>query len=183
MADLAALLDASVIIPAPLNDTLLLAAEAELYRVYWSDDILDEVQRNLVVAGLTTPDQAAKRVAAMRRAFPLALVTRYHELIGQMTNHPKDRHVAAAAIVAGASVIVTSNRRDFPEPALSPHQIVAQSPDEFLLARDDRAPARMTAVIERQASILRQPPMTARGILDHLADHAPQFATRLLTRV
>jgi hypothetical protein len=35
-----------------------------------------------------------------------------------MTNHPKDRHVVAAAVECGAHVIVTSNLKDFPPAAL-----------------------------------------------------------------
>jgi predicted nucleic acid-binding protein len=182
MANHDALLDASVIIPAPLNDTLLLAAEDRLYRVVRSDDTLEEVERNLAAAGLTTPAQAARRIAAMRRAFPRSAATGCRSLIERMTNHPKDRHVVAAAVATGVTVIVTINLRDFREKALAPHGIVAQLPDEFLLARDDRAADRMTAIVARQASILRQPSMTPLDVLDHLSPCAPRFAKRLMPR-
>ncbi len=45
---------------------------------------------------------------------------------------PNDRHVLAAAIVAGADVIVTCNLRYFPVQALDPYEIEAQHPDEFV---------------------------------------------------
>jgi hypothetical protein len=35
-----------------------------------------------------------------------------------MTNHPKDRHVLAAAVRASAEVIVTSNLSDLPVPEI-----------------------------------------------------------------
>lgn len=41
-----AVLDACVIFRAGLRDTLLRAASAGLYEVYWSDIILQEVSRN-----------------------------------------------------------------------------------------------------------------------------------------
>lgn len=44
---------------------------------------------------------------------------------------PDDRHVLAAAIKAGAQVIVTRNLKDFPETDLQPWDIEAQSPDAF----------------------------------------------------
>jgi predicted nucleic acid-binding protein len=182
VADLAALLDASVIVPASLNDTLLLAAEAGLYRVHWSADILDEVQRTLISDGMATFDQAAKRLAAMRHAFPGAMVVEYQAMIDQMTNHPKDRHVAAAAVAAGANVIVTSNLRDFPQASLVPYGILAKSPDDFLIDLDDSAPALLTRIVVRQAAGLRRPPASPEEVLDHLSLHAPLFAARLLAR-
>lgn len=183
MANLAALLDASVIIPASLNDTLLLAAEAGLYRVYWSAGILKEVERNLVEHDLTTPELAAKRIAPMPHAFPGSTMIDYHHLVEQMTNHPKDRHVFAAAVAANADVIVTTNLRDFPDDSLSPHRLTAQSPDEFLMDLDEEAPAQMTKLVQLQASNLHRPPMSPLEILDGLALHAPQFAERLASRI
>src|SRR5687768_8830195 len=89
-----AVLDTSVLLPMPLCDTLLRVAEQGLYRPVWSDDILDELVRNLTEwAGATAAD---KRVAAMRTVFPDACATDYQHLSEMMTNHPKDRHVLAA---------------------------------------------------------------------------------------
>jgi hypothetical protein len=50
-----------------------------------------------------------------------------------MTNHPKDRHVLAAAVRAGAQTVVTFNLKDFPDTALAPWNVAAQSPDDFLI--------------------------------------------------
>jgi len=47
----AAVLDASVLYPLPLRDTLLRIAETELYDVYWSEHILHEVVRNPIADG------------------------------------------------------------------------------------------------------------------------------------
>ncbi len=41
---------------------------------------------------------ARYREAAMRKFFPHALVNSDQPLISQMGNHPKDRHVLAAAL-------------------------------------------------------------------------------------
>lgn len=94
-------LDACVLYPAYLRDTLLSAAEADLYDPRWSDDILADVERNLV-ADVLTPEQVRHLIAEMCAAFPDALVHDYEALVPAMRNHPKDRHVVAAAVRAQA---------------------------------------------------------------------------------
>ena len=173
-----ALLDASVIVPAALADTLLRAAAARLYELIRTDDILAEVLHTLVADGFTTEEGARRRIEAMRDAFPWAGVGDYRDRIDSMTNHPKDRHGLAAAVAVGASVIVTSNRRHFPRHALIPYRIEALTPDEFLIRLDDIDHLAMTTILRTQAADLRRPPMTVRDVFTNLAIHAPTFAAR-----
>jgi predicted nucleic acid-binding protein len=179
---LTAVLDACVLIPVSLCDTLLRAAGADLYRPLWSDDILEEVRRNLAEHSLTGEPDAARRVAIMRRAFPEATVGGYRNLIGGLTNHPDDRHVLAVAVKARARVIVTDHLRHYPDGALDPYGIRALSSDAFLLHLDGLAPERMIDLVHRQAHALRRPPMTVDEVLDHLAQFAPKFVERIRSR-
>jgi predicted nucleic acid-binding protein len=117
-----ALLDTCVLYPAYLCDTLLRLAEAETYRPLWSADILAELRRNFVEAGISV-DRVDRRIANMSHSFPDAMVTGYESLMEGLANDPKDRHVLAAAVRANAEVIVTFNLRDFPEPALKPYDV------------------------------------------------------------
>jgi len=48
MLSLTAVLDACVLFPASLRDTLLRAANADLYGMRLTDEILEEVSRNLI---------------------------------------------------------------------------------------------------------------------------------------
>ncbi len=176
MATLGAVLDACVLIPAALRDTLLRAARRDLYRPHWSETILEEVRRNLVAAGMVTPQQAQRLVDTLLARFPRALTTGYELLIPRMTNHPKDRHVLATAVRAHAQVIVTFNLRHFPEEALAPYGVVARHPDAFLTDLADRAPDLMVQTIERQAAALRNPPKSYDDILDNLTGQVPRFA-------
>lgn len=80
----------------------------------------------------------AERVERTRRLLDAStldcLVTGYEDLIGGLVlPDSNDRHVLAAAIVAGADVIVTRNLEDFPPEALGKYGIEALHPDEFLL--------------------------------------------------
>jgi hypothetical protein len=130
--DFAVLLDACVLIPMPLADTLLrLAAGPRLYQAKWSDQIMSEVSRSLQEKFGLSAQKAMYRESEIRRHFPEAWITDYEDSIPAMTNHPKDRHVLAAAARAGVKVIVTYNIKDFPRSSLAPYSITAQGPSTF----------------------------------------------------
>lgn len=173
---LKAILDACVIFRATLRDTLLRAAEQRIYEVYWSDIILEEASRNLIESGTMSPEQAQRLLAAMRQAFSAATVRDFELLIPAMTNDEKDRHVVAAGVKAGVHIIVTSNRKDYPNQALEPFQIQVKSPDEFLMLLFDKAPEKMVQIVIQQAASLRKPAKTLAEVLDDIAAQAPQFA-------
>ena len=159
-----ALLDTCVLYPAYLCDTLLRLAEVEAYRPLWSEGIMTELHRNLLRRGLP-PDRVDRRIGQMKRSFPDAMVTGYESLIDGMANDPKDRHVLAAAIRAGAEVIVTFNIRDFPEAALKPYDTVAVHPDDFLLDQLDLYPGPTMHALSRQAAAHRREPKTVAASL------------------
>lgn len=79
-------LDANVLIPLTVCDTLLSAAHEGLIQIHWTELILEETRRNLVSALGLSEAKAARRVAAMKAAFPEALVTGHEGLIASMTN-------------------------------------------------------------------------------------------------
>jgi hypothetical protein len=160
-----AVLDANVLIPAALCDTLLRLANTGIYDLFWSADILEEVERNLVVDGFMDEDHARRRVMAMRAAFPQAMVEGYLDLIPTLTNSAKDRHVLAAGGKAGTPVIVTSNLSDFPPDALAPFGITAYSPDRFLIHLYRRNARTLRRAIRLQASSLHRPPLTVEDVL------------------
>jgi hypothetical protein len=70
-----ALLDACVLVPIALADTLLRVAERELYRPLWSDRILAEAaDAALEIHADLDPDVVAKRFTAMNDTFDDARV-------------------------------------------------------------------------------------------------------------
>lgn len=169
-------LDANVLFPITLCDTLIRAALAGLYRPHWTVTILDEIERNLVEHERTTPNKARYRRQRMEAALPHAMVSGHEALIPAMENDVKDRHVLAAAVYAGARLIVTENLRDFPSSACGRYDVEAWSANTFLLELLDAAPAVMVRIIHEQAIDLRNPPQSPAKVLTRLARTAPDFA-------
>ena len=149
--------DANVLFPLTLRDTVLRAAAADLYQLRWSKQILDEMERNLVATGTMPADKAARLREQMEKFLPEAMVTGYEPLVAVMQNDAKDRHVVAAAVKAGAQVITTANLKDFTP---LPDGIEAQSPDEFLCNLFDLHPEGFIELLREQASDLHKPPVT-----------------------
>jgi len=172
-----AVLDACVLFPFSLRDVLLRLAERELYDVYWSDRILDEVTRNLVGEGFMTEAAAQRLEGFMRGAFDAAAMSTeaVERLEPVMTNHPKDRHVLAAAVVADAEAVVTSNLKDFAHDACEPWGIVAMHPDKFLMILQAKRPAVVLEVLTEQAGDLKDPPWSLEELLHALAKEVPDF--------
>src|SRR5437879_4076956 len=118
---LTAIYDANILYPAPIRDLFIRLAQAGLVRAKWTETIHEEWMRNVL---MNNPRLSAERLARTRTLMDEAvrdcLVTGHEELIAPLSlPDPDDRHVLAAAIYAGADVIVTCNLRDFPTETLA----------------------------------------------------------------
>jgi predicted nucleic acid-binding protein len=180
MSSFGVVLDANVLFPASLRDTLLRVADTGLYRLQLTDDILEEMRRNLVKKGMAEM-KAQRLVQVIKDIYQDAFVTGHHLLIDSMPNEEKDKHVLAAAVKSGAQVIVTQNLKDFPDKALAPFEITAQSPDEFLIHLFYLDRDLVIRILLEQAGELRNPPRSVYEVLDTLAQHVPKFADLIRT--
>ncbi|MHB1415096.1 MAG: PIN domain-containing protein [Chloroflexota bacterium] len=171
------LLDANVLWSAAVRDTILRAVEADLFRPAWTEQILEELGRSLLrERPYLTSTQVAYLIDMLTQGFPEALVYGYEDLVPVMSNHEGDRHVLAAALRAGASVIVTSNLAHFDETSRKPYDIDLQTPDDFLCHLWHLSPETMARILREQAAALQNPPLTVHQVLETLARTAPQFA-------
>ncbi len=175
-----AALDTSVLWPSLQRDFLLSMAVELIYRPVWSQAILDELrfheayklEHRHEVPAQDAAARAARLVGQMSAAFADALVEGWEPLDGTYgLPDPDDEHVVAAAHLAGAGVIVTSNLKHFPQ-RLLPGGMTAQSPQDF--ARDtvninpQRALAAIDAIAARSGT---QGPVRNRAeILETLAE-------------
>lgn len=162
--------DACVLYPAPLRDLLMHLALSDLYRARWSDMIHDEWTRNVLAS---RPDLTSAQLHRTRELMNSnvrdCLVTGFEHLIAAIKLPDlDDRHVAAAAIHSGASLIVTFNLKDFPLKALKPYNLAAQHPDDFIVDLLDLQPAGVLEAVASHRRSLKNPPKTADEYLDTL---------------
>ena len=127
-----ALVDACVLGGALRRNLILSLAEVGLFRLRWSDAILDETERTIRKITEGKADTARQRTM-MVVAFPEAMVLHDRTIEAHLALPDSgDVHVLAAAIGAKADVIVTDNVKDFPIEALEAWEIEAVTADAFI---------------------------------------------------
>ena len=170
------LLDADVLVPPTLADTVLRVAEAGVVGPRWSRPILDEMAAAMVAAGASSR-AAARRVEAMTSAFPFAEVDGQEEIEPILTNDPGHRHVLAAAIRSEAHTIVTFDLAAFPAWSLEPWGIETVHPDQFMSSQLDLTPGLVMGALTRQSAGYTRPPRSVSEILGTLGRSGlPDFA-------
>lgn len=175
--------DACVLYPAPLRDFLMWLGLSGRFRARWSAQIHDEWKRNLLI---NRPDLSMEQLNRtsdlMDHAIPDGLVDGYQDLIeGLQLPDRDDRHVLAAAIRCGASVIVTFNQKDFPAEMLKTFGIEAQHPDVFIGDLLDLDAGSVVTAAQRQRSTLKKPPIDAELYLEILLKQGLVHSTKILT--
>jgi predicted nucleic acid-binding protein len=168
MATFGAVYDACVLYPAPIRDLLIRLASTGLFRAHWTEHIHEEWIRTLK---RQRPDIDDQKLDRLRRqidsAVPDCLVTGYEPLIETLClPDADDRHVLAAAIKSGASVIVTTNLKHFPVDELAKFAIEVQHPDEFVHHLCGLHMGAVVRVVREQRQDLKSPPKTVDEMLE-----------------
>jgi predicted nucleic acid-binding protein len=137
-----AVFDACILYPFHLRNVLVQAAVDRLVEARWTDEIHDEWIRNLAARAPAIPIERMQQTRRlMNEALPTALVSGYETHVPAVKlRDPDDRHVVAAGIAAGASVILTWNLRHFPVKELKKFGSRRETPDAFLSGLYDKVP-------------------------------------------
>jgi predicted nucleic acid-binding protein len=185
MPTIVAVVDANVLYSIEVTDLILTIATKRIVRLHWSDEILDEVRRNLAKRPALSPSAIEYRIDQMNRALPGALDNAPTTLVETMPVNDKDRHVLALAVHVEASVIVTNNLRDFPQAACAPFGVEAVSADMFIDRQLEANPDDVLEALNDIAERRRRPPRTVASILDRLEAALPTSVAscRLLPQV
>lgn len=171
-------LDASVLYPAPIRDLFMGLALKEMVRLRWSERVQEEWIENLARNRPDLKEESLKRIPlkmaeALESQEPL--VVGYEDLL-PLIHLPdaNDRHVVAAAIAGKAEAILTFNLKDFPDSVLETWDLVAYSPDEYLielldgLIREKGVPHELLDVLRSQRARLKNPPLGPEEFLNSL---------------
>ena len=185
MALLSGVLDASVLYGESVRSLLLWIADGDGFAPFWTERILEETRNNLLEGGVIAAERWDRLRAAVGHAFPDAMVEQVgvDALEHQMPNDEKDRHVLAAAVVAGADLVVTHNVRHFLPADLAPVGKRSITPDALLCELLRSATNIVLESLELQAAHMRTPRVWTvpdllglLGGLGHGDAQAPEFA-------
>ncbi|EGD57601.1 hypothetical protein Y88_1434 [Novosphingobium nitrogenifigens DSM 19370] len=184
-----ALVDACSLVSIWRRNLLLSLAEAEFFRLRWSQTILDETERALAKLhhqrGNADGDaRARKAIAAMTKAFPEAMVDDFAQLLANPLGlpDPNDEHVIAAAVKTQAQAIVTENISDFPAELLGRLNLEARTADEFIADTIALEEGLAIPAIRNMRLRLKRPEMDASDLLRSFEAHGLFETVTVLTQ-
>lgn len=177
-------LDACVLLPTVMRETLLAVAAAGHFQPLWSARLLAEWESAAGKSGPAARVIARGEGVALGPRWPGAMVAlgSFVAHVPEMTD-PDDLHVLETAVEGGASLIVTLNLRDFPARALVPFGLTALDPDRFLYGLWSDHPASIAGAVERvraEAGRLSGSEMPLRPLLKRAG--LPRLGKALLPR-
>ena len=177
-----AVLDACVLYPPSLRDMLMWLASSRVYAPRFTEEIHAEWTRNVLADSREAkPAQIDRTRRLMNQVVPKCLVSGYESRIPNLSlPDADDRHVLAAAIEAGASLVVTYNLADFPAPTLALFGVQPIHPDAFLISLFDRKQTLFLSAVRNHRASLHNPPKDAAGYIQTLkANRLTELALRL----
>jgi len=173
-----------VLYPFHLRNIIVQAAVDGLFQARWTHHIHSEWIRNLAEDAPAIPLARLEATRDMMNlALPGATVSNYQVHLPKVViPDPDDRHIVAAGIAAGATTILTWNLRDFPETALRPFGLRAETPDAFLTKLHAKKPDLVIGTLANARRNLRKSKVSPSGFIEilqrqgltALAKHLPQ---------
>jgi predicted nucleic acid-binding protein len=158
--DFTVVVDTCVLAHGFLRDVLFNLAEAGVFALRLSDEILEELKRTLKGPGFNwNPGKVDWLFEEIHRVFSSCIVHEYEaiQITGDLPDE-KDRHVIQAAVKVKAHQIVTFNKKHFPKAVLDPLEIEVIRPDILLESVFDLYPEMCMGAIQYYLRKNRKPP-------------------------
>lgn len=154
-------LDTNVLYKSHIRDLILRLSRKDTFKVYWSDGVLAELQKNLSSSAGLSEDKVVRLTQKLNEIFPDSCISGYEDFVESVVlSATEDKHVVAAALHAHCDVILTENVKDFPDTELSRYAIEAQNPDTFLCHHYSLEQGKTIRAIQEHISMLNNPPLT-----------------------
>jgi predicted nucleic acid-binding protein len=158
------LADANILYSRTLRDYFLYAADEGAIEIHRSQQILDEMSRNLRENLGLGASSTARLEELMTAYIEYALIDVEPEdlaTVDDVEMDAKDRHVLAAALSVDADILLTENIRHFPQ-WMTDHGIELLTPAELLAPVVARFPDRIRAA---HATVVRHSPKPEAEVL------------------
>ncbi|MEM7242225.1 MAG: PIN domain-containing protein [Pseudomonadota bacterium] len=123
-------LDTNVLYPSILRGILLGFAQTGYFMPLWSDRVIEEWHR--AAMRNETSAEASIEIALFKNAWASGWVRDVPPLDDLLLPDVDDHHVVEAAVVCGASAVLTANNSDFPTKTLRRYDLLRFHPDRFL---------------------------------------------------
>ncbi|BAK36584.1 hypothetical protein MLP_35700 [Microlunatus phosphovorus NM-1] len=177
------LADANILFSRTLRDYFLYVADAGAIEIHWSQQILDEMSRNLRTE-LGLDRNATTRLEELMNSFiEYALIDISPAdvaIANAVEMDAGDRHVLAAALSADADILLTDNIKHFPADWMFDHGIELLTAGELLARLADHFPNELRAA---HARTVRRSPKSETDILATLERSAGPAALYAIRRV
>lgn len=133
--------DANILYSWNLNHLFMFFSDTKigLIEPYWSELVVEEAVRNIKNQ---TGDDASSRFEQMNKLYPYANVTDFENFIEIEGVHPKDQHVAKAAIKIECDYLVTNNFKHFKNAQILKKKPKVVTADSLLTAFVTKYPSR-----------------------------------------
>lgn len=175
------LADANILFSRTLRDYFLYVADAGAIEIHWSQQILNEMSRNLR-ARLGLDHTATERLEELMNEFiEYALVDPADVAIVEAVEmDADDRHVLAAALSTDADILLTENTKHFPRDWMAEHGIELLGAGELPLRLAEHFPDELRAA---HAKTLRYSPKSETDVLVTLERSAGPAAVDAIQRI
>lgn len=189
MADLRAFLDANVLFGNPSFDMLLSLAQKSyvMYQPLWNTWVLEELREHVAErlarfdhdessddSRVTAQSRIDRRIAAMRHAFPNAMVDMPENVLDDypdsLVNDIDDKAIAVGAIIGKADLLITDNIKDFNVSKINIYQHLAViTCNDFLVSMFLRDKRLFYLAIRSMTDRHHRPPRNLRELCDVMA--------------
>lgn len=175
--------DANILYSRTLRDYFLYSADAGAIEIHWSQQILDEMSRNLREnLGLSVAD-TIRLERLMNEFIEYALIDVEPEdmtAVDDADVHVDDRHVLAAVVAADADILLTENVRHFPRVWMSDHGVALLTAGELLTRLGQQFPDKLRAA---HAATVRYSPKPEAEVLATLEAIVGEDAASIVRRL